>query len=61
MVAEAQLYAVVELDGSEDATESIAELTVLLNKKAAVKVDKLPARNEPCNCGSGKKYKKCCG
>lgn len=18
-------------------------------------------RNEPCNCGSGKKYKKCCG
>ena len=61
MLAEAQLYAVVELDGSEDATESIAELTVLLNKKAAVKVDKLPARNEPCNCGSGKKYKKCCG
>jgi hypothetical protein len=21
----------------------------------------LPARNEPCPCGSGKKYKKCCG
>jgi len=20
-----------------------------------------PARNEPCSCGSGKKYKKCCG
>ena len=19
------------------------------------------SRNEPCNCGSGKKYKKCCG
>jgi uncharacterized protein YecA (UPF0149 family) len=18
-------------------------------------------RNDPCNCGSGKKYKKCCG
>lgn len=21
----------------------------------------MPARNEPCPCGSGKKYKKCCG
>ena len=20
-----------------------------------------PARNDPCPCGSGKKYKKCCG
>ncbi|MCZ6817133.1 MAG: SEC-C metal-binding domain-containing protein [Planctomycetota bacterium] len=20
-----------------------------------------PKRNEPCPCGSGKKYKKCCG
>ncbi len=23
-------------------------------------VHKLPARNDPCPCGSGKKYKKCC-
>ena len=22
---------------------------------------KRPGRNDPCNCGSGKKYKKCCG
>lgn len=22
---------------------------------------KVPARNEPCSCGSGLKYKKCCG
>ncbi|MCL4786435.1 MAG: SEC-C domain-containing protein [Verrucomicrobia bacterium] len=21
---------------------------------------KLPGRNEPCTCGSGKKFKKCC-
>lgn len=21
----------------------------------------LPGRNDPCPCGSGKKYKKCCG
>jgi len=23
--------------------------------------DKKPGRNDPCPCGSGKKYKKCCG
>jgi len=21
----------------------------------------VPGRNDPCTCGSGKKYKKCCG
>ncbi|MBQ4493021.1 MAG: SEC-C domain-containing protein [Elusimicrobiaceae bacterium] len=23
--------------------------------------EKEPGRNDPCPCGSGKKYKKCCG
>jgi len=27
----------------------------------AVVVEKKPKRNEPCPCGSGKKYKQCCG
>jgi preprotein translocase subunit SecA len=26
-----------------------------------VKKEKEPGRNDPCPCGSGKKYKKCCG
>ena len=26
-----------------------------------VQTDKKPGRNDPCPCGSGKKYKKCCG
>lgn len=30
-------------------------------KKEPVKRDKHPGRNEPCPCGSGKKYKNCCG
>ncbi|NQU05481.1 MAG: SEC-C domain-containing protein, partial [Calditrichaeota bacterium] len=30
-------------------------------KKQPVKVDKQPGRNDPCPCGSRKKYKKCCG
>ena len=25
-----------------------------------VQVVQLPGRNDPCHCGSGKKYKKCC-
>lgn len=26
-----------------------------------VRVEKKPGRNDPCPCGSGKKYKFCCG
>ena len=60
LVAEAQLYAEVNIDSSDDAVEKITELTTLLAKSDTVKVEKIPARNEPCHCGSGKKYKKCC-
>ena len=28
---------------------------------APVRVDKAPGRNDPCPCGSGKKYKQCHG
>jgi preprotein translocase subunit SecA len=30
-------------------------------RKEPVRKDKKPGRNDPCPCGSGKKYKKCCG
>ncbi|MHC4698064.1 MAG: SEC-C metal-binding domain-containing protein [Planctomycetota bacterium] len=26
-----------------------------------IQADAKPERNDPCPCGSGKKYKKCCG
>ncbi len=26
-----------------------------------IKADGKPGRNDPCTCGSGKKYKQCCG
>ncbi|WP_158968659.1 PBPRA1643 family SWIM/SEC-C metal-binding motif protein [Paraglaciecola sp. L3A3] len=61
LVADAQLYADISIDNSEGAVESISELTMLLNKTSSVKVEKLPGRNDICPCGSGKKYKKCCG
>ena len=28
--------------------------------KTPITKEALPGRNEPCPCGSGKKYKKCC-
>jgi len=31
-----------------------------LKRSPATKLDKLPNRNDPCLCGSGKKFKKCC-
>ena len=37
------------------------ELLKKTPKVEPIKADKMPDRNEPCPCGSGKKYKKCCG
>jgi SWIM/SEC-C metal-binding protein len=44
-----------------DQPEDIADLELLLNPTATRRVEKKIGRNEPCPCGSGKKYKKCCG
>ena len=30
-------------------------------RSGTVRKEKEPGRNDPCPCGSGKKYKKCCG
>lgn len=45
-----------ELDKPED----ISDLEKALNPPAPAQSEKV-SRNEPCPCGSGKKYKKCCG
>lgn len=58
---EHQLFADIQIDTSANGQESIEQLTTLLNKATTVRVDKTPSRNEPCLCGSGKKFKKCCG
>lgn len=60
IVKEAKLHAIVHLDQREGAVESLTELNAVLNKKGTLVLDKVPARNEPCHCGSTKKYKKCC-
>ncbi|HXU09797.1 MAG TPA: PBPRA1643 family SWIM/SEC-C metal-binding motif protein [Blastocatellia bacterium] len=40
--------------------EDVADLTRLLNPPKTVTVPKKIGRNDPCPCGSGKKYKLCC-
>ena len=52
---------VVSIIIDADKVENTSELDVLINKPVTTRFEKKPARNEPCSCGSGKKYKKCCG
>jgi SWIM/SEC-C metal-binding protein len=44
-----------------DKPENITDLEILLNPTKPKTAEKKVGRNEPCSCGSGKKYKKCCG
>ncbi|HEX9443519.1 MAG TPA: PBPRA1643 family SWIM/SEC-C metal-binding motif protein [Candidatus Binatia bacterium] len=44
-----------------DQPEDVADLERLLHPPAPQRVEKKPGRNEACSCGSGKKYKNCCG
>lgn len=41
--------------------EKRKEITKVQRLSGTVIKDKEPGRNDPCTCGSGKKYKKCCG
>ncbi|MFC1606379.1 PBPRA1643 family SWIM/SEC-C metal-binding motif protein [Candidatus Latescibacterota bacterium] len=49
----------IEVD--KDKPEDIADFELLLNPPGTRTVDKKIGRNELCPCGSGKKYKNCCG
>ena len=52
------LFATIAL--KEDQEENIVELDVLLSRPTRVVLDKIPGRNDPCSCGSGTTFKKCC-
>ena len=54
------LYTLPQWDGvlSEEKRISIVKD---FNRSRIVVKEKEPGRNDPCPCGSGKKYKKCCG
>jgi len=46
---------------NKDKPEDIIDLEVLLNPTKPKIIEEKVGRNAPCPCGSGKKYKKCCG
>ncbi|GGI80535.1 zinc chelation protein SecC [Shewanella hanedai] len=58
LLNEHDLIANIEINS--DVEENIVELDGILNKPETTRFDKKPNRNEPCPCGSGNKYKKCC-
>ncbi|MFT5839286.1 MAG: SWIM/SEC-C metal-binding protein [Flavobacteriales bacterium] len=53
------LVANIQINANEQ--ENIVELSTILNKPETQIITRSLSRNEPCNCGSGKKFKKCCG
>jgi preprotein translocase subunit SecA len=50
-----------DLPGAENAMEGANTQTQERSKPQPVKVEKKVGRNDPCPCGSGKKYKQCHG
>ena len=44
-----------------DKPEDVSDVDRLLNPSVPKIAEKKVGRNDPCPCGSGKKYKKCCG
>ncbi|MBR9726598.1 PBPRA1643 family SWIM/SEC-C metal-binding motif protein [Shewanella intestini] len=59
IVAQHKLVANITINA--DVAENILQLEGILNKPKAVTAEAKINRNAPCICGSGKKYKKCCG
>ncbi len=53
---------VYEITVDSDAAENTRDLEILQDKQESVAAvtTKTASRNDPCPCGSGKKYKKCC-
>lgn len=58
LLSEHALVVNIVVDANQ--SENTVELDTVLNKPKTITFNKTPNRNEPCICGSGKKYKKCC-
>lgn len=43
-----------------DKPEDISDFEKSINPPTSIQSEKI-GRNDPCSCGSGRKYKKCCG
>jgi len=56
---ENEWHCVIDVDAEAD--ENITDLDALQNPVQPIRVEKEIGRNDPCHCGSGKKYKSCHG
>jgi len=50
-----------KIEVEPDKPEDVTDLDILLNWPTPQAAEKKVGRNDPCPCGSGKKFKKCCG
>ena len=50
-----------KIEVASDKPEDLSDLEILMNPVKTVIAEETVGRNDPCPCGSGKKYKKCCG
>ena len=57
MTEEEMIKAIEEFNKQMENDEEFGEIF----QKEAVTNQKKPKRNDPCPCGSGEKYKNCCG
>jgi preprotein translocase subunit SecA len=60
-IAEPEKIDILKQPQEQDLVFSGADDTGETKKKPVKRTDKKIGRNAPCPCGSGKKYKKCCG
>ena len=66
-----KMLQIIQFKAAEEEAEALAEqreiqkrqdeMNMHLNHSDSEVVEKKVARNDPCPCGSGKKYKSCCG
>ena len=52
---------VATINVNKNKPEDLRDLNRLLKPPKPKKAKAIVGRNDPCPCGSGKKYKKCCG
>ena len=60
-----RLYTLASERGYGDALKAIGRVQAIMRNDPTQALSKPKAKkpkpNQPCSCGSGKKYKKCCG
>ena len=60
-----RLYTLASEQGNDDSLNAIGRVQAIMRDDPTQALSKPKAKkpkpNQPCSCGSGKKYKKCCG